>query len=406
MKVLFTVSSWSTHYLSMVPIGWALQADDHDLRVLCPPGQAVAVGNAGLTPVPVLDSVDMVVHNRLVFYEEALNGRWPYPWLPLHPVSGKRITSLTDFDVDAFHRTTSRIDRPRIGKSFDRAVDFARSWRPDLIVHDPTSLEGVLAALVTGVPAALSLWGPIGTHEPDGPALVPDDVSGSFERYGLGPFDVDLISTVIDPCPESVRPPTGAHRLPVRYVPYNFGGVAPVDLDRPPAGRRICVTWSTALNVMVGPDAFALPRIVDAVSGLDVETVLTATRADAAALGPVPSSVRVLEQCPLRLLLPTCDVVVHHGGAGSAMTAISVGVPQLVLSHSSEQHRIGERVAAAGLGIHLPGHLAGRDEIRAATLDLLSSPSYARRAAQVRDESRRRPTPAELVSALDKLARS
>jgi UDP:flavonoid glycosyltransferase YjiC (YdhE family) len=407
MKVLFTVSSWSTHYLSMVPIGWALQADDHDVRVLCPPGQAAAVGNAGLTPVPILDSVDMVLHNRLVFHHEAVTGRWPYPWLPLHPISGRRMTSLAEFDAAEYYRGAAHMNRPRIEQSFDRTVEFSRSWRPDLIVHDPTSLEGLLAALVTGTPAALSLWGPVGTHEPDGPALVPDDVSGSFERYGLGPFDVGLVGNVIDPCPGPVRPPTTAHRLPVRYVPYNLGGVAPDDLDRRPAtGGRICVTWSTALNVMVGPDAFALPRIVAAVSGLDVETVLTATRADAAALGPVPPSVRVLEQCPLRLLLPTCDVVVHHGGAGSAMTAISEGVPQLVLSHSSEQHRVGERVAAAGLGLHLPGHLAGPEEIRAATVTLLSDPAYARRAAQVRDEGRRRPTPAELVPALDKLARS
>src|SRR6185369_14381248 len=106
---------------------------------------------------------------------------------------------------------------------------------------------------------------------------------------------------VIDPCPPAVRPPTTAQRLPVRYVPYNFGGVFLTALDRPTTGRRICVTWSTALNAMVGPDAFVLPRIVDAVTALDVETVLTATHADAAALGPVPPSVRVLEQCPLRL---------------------------------------------------------------------------------------------------------
>jgi UDP:flavonoid glycosyltransferase YjiC (YdhE family) len=390
----------------MVPIGWALQADDHDVRVLCPPGQTSAVSNAGLTPMPILESVDMVLHNRLVFYQEARQGRWPYPWLPLHPTSGNRMSSLDDFDADNYYRDVSQLNQLNIENSFDRAVDFVRSWRPDFIVYDPTSLEGLLAALVTGVPAAMSLWGPIGTHEPGGLALVPDDISRSFERYGLGPFSVDLISHVIDPCPDAVRPPTRAHRLAVRYVPYNFSGVAQADLDRRGDRRRICVTWSTALNTMVGPDTFALPRIVAAVSQLDAETVLTATRADAAALGPVPPSVRVLEQCPLRLLVPSCDVVVHHGGAGSAMTSMVAGVPQLVLSHSSEQHRTGERIAAAGIGIHLPGHLAGVAEIRAATVELLAEPAYARRARQVQDECRRRPTPAELVATLDKLARS
>ena len=29
---------------------------------------------------------------------------------------------------------------------FDAAVEYARRWRPDVVLHDPTSLEGLLAA--------------------------------------------------------------------------------------------------------------------------------------------------------------------------------------------------------------------------------------------------------------------
>jgi UDP:flavonoid glycosyltransferase YjiC (YdhE family) len=293
----------------------------------------------------------------------------------------------------------------RAGRSFDAAVAFARSWQPDLIIHDPMSLEGLLAARVIGVPAALALWGPTGTHEPDHVRIVPDDISGSFRRYGLGEFTPDLIEHVIDPCPAALRPPTTADRLPVRYVPYNLAGSAPDWVWEEPSRPRVCVSWSTALSIMSGPDSYALPEIIRGVAALDVEVVVTATRQDVVKLGSVEPSIRVLEHCPLRLLLPTCDAVVHHGGAGTTLTAVSAGVPQVVLTYASEQARNGERVVNAGIGRHLPGHLVDVEQISAAVADVVSDSSYGRSADVVRDEMRRRPTPVELVATLEKLIR-
>jgi hypothetical protein len=389
----------------MVPVGWALQADGHEVRVLCATSQVESVSRAGLLPVPVLDGMDVVLFNRLLYYREAVSGNWPYPWMPLDPVTGEPLSALRDFDIAHYERTILPALARQSRESCDRAVEYARSWSANLILHDPLSLEGALAGRVVGVPAALALWGPVGTHEPDGPQLVPDDISDSFRRYGLGRFSPDLIEHVVDPCPAAVSPPTTAHRLPVRYVPYYGAGPVPPTVDVAAKGSRVCVSWSTALTTMSGPDSYALPKIVRGVSALDVEVVLTATGADLAALGPVPPSVRVLEHSPLRVLLQTCDVVVHHGGAGSTMTAMSAGVPQVLVSHTSEQARIGSRVAAAGIGRHLPGHLNGPDEIREAVVDLLTDPAYRRSAAQVCAEMQARPTPVELVATLDKLAR-
>jgi UDP:flavonoid glycosyltransferase YjiC (YdhE family) len=156
---------------------------------------------------------------------------------------------------------------------------------------------------------------------------------------------------------------------------------------------------------MSGPDSYALPEIIRGVAALDVEVVVTATRQDVVKLGSVEPSIRVLEHCPLRLLLPTCDAVVHHGGAGTTLTAVSAGVPQVVLTYASEQARNGERVVNAGIGRHLPGHLVDVEQISAAVADVVSDSSYGRSADVVRDEMRRRPTPVELVATLEKLIR-
>lgn len=406
MRVMFTVASWPTHYASMVPIGWALQVMGHEVRVLCPPSQVTPVANAGLIPVPVLDGMDVGTANRMGYYWEAVEGRWRYPWLPLHPLTGAEMNSLDDFDLDAYRRDVEPDIVARTAHGFDAAVDFARRWHPDVVLHDPTSLEGLLAARVVDVPAALCLWGPVGSHEAPDRRIVPTDVSDAFPRHDACEFDLDMVKNVVDPCPPAVAPLVEARRLPVRFVPYNGSAPAPTWLLDPPRRPRVCVAWSTALSTMSGPNSYLLPRLVDALAGLDLEVFVTATAADVAALGAVPGNVRVLERMPLRLLLPSCAAIVHHGGSGNTMTSLVSGTPQLAITFTTETTVTAERLATAGVGIHVQGDLADRDTLRNSVLALVSEPPYRERAEQLRAESQLRPTAVDLVENLEKLLSS
>ncbi len=411
MRVLFSVSPWPTHYMAMVPLGWALQAAGHDVRVMCAPSQVGPVGGAGLTPVPILEGMDVLVQNRFHNLHAALRGDWPYPWLPLDPLTGEELRGLDAFDVAGYHRGARAGFAEAARRSAERAIGFARAFAPHLVVHDPVGLEGTLAARLLGVPAVLFLWGPVGTREPAGLRVFSEDLGGVFARYGAGEPDPDTVPYVVDPCPASLAPPTGACRLPVRYVPYNGPGAQPPWVLRRPDRPRVCVSWSTALSAACGPHSLRLPQmcirdrpqIVRGLAGLDVEVVLTATRADLSALGELPPDVRVLERFPLHLLLPTVDAVVHHGGAGSTMTAIAAGVPQLALTFAAEQTANGQRVAAAGAGRQLFGHEATPEAIGTAVGELIGKPVYRERATVLRDELRRRPTPAQLAVVLAEL---
>lgn len=412
MRVMFAVSSWPGHYYPMVPLGWALQAAGHEVRVACAASQTEAVTQAGLVPVPVLDGMDMVFLTRLRYLWDAQAGRWPYPWRPLHPVTGAEVSDLREFDFDRYVTENTAQTFGALVRSFDGAVGFARAWRPDLVIHDPLSTEGALAAAATKVPAVTHLWGPAGTHEPasHGLQIVPDYPAGTFARWKVGALGADAISRVIDPCPPQLTPPAAATRLPVRFVPYNGPGTAPDWVaaagwvDAPGRPPRVGIIWGTSTTAMSGPRSFLLPTVVKAVAALGVEAVVTATAADLAALGPLPPGVRGAERCPLDQLLPGCDAIVHHGGAGCVMTAIDAGVPQLALTFAIEQRLNGERVAATGAGAHLDGHLADAGSIGAAVADLLGKPSYRRAAGQLRDASRARPAPAHLVPVLAGIA--
>jgi hypothetical protein len=402
MRVLVTVSGWPGHWFPMVPLAWALRAAGHDVRVVCPPGQAETVGAAGLTPVPVLDGLDMVLQARLRHYWDAQAGTWPHDWLPVHPVTGAPLRSLDEFDFPAYRREHRAAILAATARSYDAAVRVARAYRPDLVLYDRLSLEGMLVARVLDVPGVLHLWGPVGVAEPGPLRLMPGDPTGTFARYGLGEPAADQVGYVLDPCPADLRPPTGpVPALPVRYVPYNGPGAARAipGGDRP----RVCLVWGTSLRDMVGPRAFLVPAILEALRELEVEPLVLMSTVDSDGYVP-PPGVRVLTGYPLHLALPGCAAVIHHGGAGCVMTALAAGVPQLAVTFAAEQAANAERVAAAGAGRHVPAHRFDRDAVRAAVAELLADAGIRAAATRLREQCAQAPTPARVADELAGLA--
>jgi len=404
MRVLFTVSAWPGHYFPMVPLARSLGAAGHGVRVLCAPSQADAVRAAGLAAVPALDGLDMVLQARLRQFWDAQAGDWPYRWLPPHPVTGVELETLAEFDFPAYRAQHRAAALSATARSFDAAVAFARDWRPDLVVHDRLSLEGLLVARVLGVPAALHLWGPVGTAEDGALRLLPGDPTGAFPRYGVGELSGDLIEHVVDPCPDALRPPLGdAHRIPVRYVPYHGAVGRPAAALEPPTRPRAVVVWGTSLTAMVGPRSFVVPDILRGLSIVDAEIVALVSPSDAARVD-APAGVRLLPGYPLERALDGASVVVHHGGAGCTMTALTAGVPQVAVTFAGEQAANGERVTAAGAGRHLPGADFDADAVAGAVADLLRDARARRVAADLRGQCLARPAPADLVPALARLA--
>jgi len=399
MRVLYAVSAWPTQYMSMVPLAWAFQAAAHEVRVLCAASQVAPTTRAGLTPVPVLDGASIELHNRLHYVREVREGRWPYPWAPLHPVTGVPMCTLDDFNVAAYQRDLEPALAARAAAGVDAAVRYARHYDPGLIVHDAGSLEGPLLGRLLGVPSVAYAWGPVGADLDNRYGVAPRDISHSYERYGLEPPAPGDFPMLVEPCPPEVTGRADIGSQPVRYVPYNGTAAVPEWLAAPRRRPRVAVSWSTALTRISGPESYRLPSIMRALAALGVEVVVTATPEDVAALGTVPDRLRVLEQFPLSLLLPSCDAVVHHGGAGSTMTAAVAGVPQLAVTFASEQAFNAERIAACGAGRHLPGHLCDEDRIGAMVTELLG-PDLGSAAEALRDRLTDRPAPAELAESL------
>jgi UDP:flavonoid glycosyltransferase YjiC (YdhE family) len=122
---------------------------------------------------------------------------------------------------------------------------------------------------------------------------------------------------------------------------------------------------------------------------------------------PLTGNVRLTGWVPLGALLASCQGLVQHGGAGSTMTALAHGVPQIVVPEGADtpQSLCADQVEESGTGIQLraadrarPGALAE------AVTELLGRDRYATRARAVRDEIAAMPPPAQVVARLAEIA--
>jgi UDP:flavonoid glycosyltransferase YjiC (YdhE family) len=380
MRVLFATFPVPSHYYPMVPLGWAMRAAGHEVRVACAPSLTSMVTSAGLPAVNVPEA-DLASAWR-GFAAPAQNGEAARPPSPAD--RAERAIAMFTMVAKATAAEMTAI---------------ARDWRADLIVYEPRAYAAVLAAGELGLPLARHLSGVDYTWhraEPERPALT-------RLWQGSGVPDADPLGVVtIDPCPPSLQIPAPVRRHAIRYVCYNGPAVLPGWLREPPARRRVCIAAGSALPGRRDMVASAR-QAVAALGGIDAE-VIVAAGGNPDLLEPIPAGFRVLKSIPLHLLLPTCDAIVHHGGAGITMTAAASGVPQLLLPDGGDRFLHASQLVAAGAGIALNHAEAEPAAILAAARSLLADPRYRQAAELIRQENAGQPAPADITGDLASLA--
>ena len=377
MRVLISTWAWRSHYYPMVPLAWALLAAGHEVRVAGPPVLLPVIAGSGVPAVAVVSDLDVTeILTRMI---EAVEP---------DGATSDGMRGITTADSGVVRYAAAVVDD---------LVAFGRFWRPHLVVHEPFNLAGAVAAQVLGVPVVKHLWAADLTEMvPIGEAVATGDLVRRFGVERLRP-DSDL---VLDPCPPAMQVPPGVSpRQPIRFVPYNGPAELPPWLRTRPERRRVCVTSGTLVPRTNRDDLFLAPRVAEALSALDAEIVVATDPRAHARFATLPGNVR-LTQTPLalHLLLPGCAAVVHQGGAGTTMTALAAGVPQLILPRMLDQLFNARQLAVTGAG--RIGDLAAiRDQVH----QLLTEPAWGEAAADVARQNRARPSPAQVVDELPKL---
>jgi UDP:flavonoid glycosyltransferase YjiC (YdhE family) len=105
-------------------------------------------------------------------------------------------------------------------------------------------------------------------------------------------------------------------------------------------------------------------------------------------------------------VLPLVDLIVHHGGTGTVLGALEVGLPQLLLPQGADQFVNAEMLTAAGAVRALTNDAQQPGAIEEAVRALLGDCPERQAAARLRDEIASMPEPADVVPALVELARA
>jgi UDP:flavonoid glycosyltransferase YjiC (YdhE family) len=359
----------------MVPLTWALRSSGHDVLVATA-GDGLAVKDAGLPVVDVLPGVDV----RAQFAQ--LRAQHPERFAEF---ANRRVT-----DVREMGQFLPVLSRPLLPGVMAAAEEF----QPDVVLQGTLGGVGLIVAGRLGVPWVGHGFGFV---RGDGvPEAFREHMAAEFEQYGV---ELPERRAYVDVAPASMiaGEPEG---WSMRYVPYNGGGIEPSWLGEVGDRPRIAVTLGTVAPQMngLGP----VERIIAAAPDVDAEFVLAlGDRVDLDALGPLPANVRAAGWIPLNSLLATSSLLVHHGGAGTAMTPLALGVPQLVAPSGADRYINAAAVHNRGVGLQVE-----EEELDAAVIrQLLDDEKFRANAAEVRAEIAALPSPVEIAGRVAEFVR-
>ncbi|WP_186776767.1 activator-dependent family glycosyltransferase [Streptomyces salinarius] len=417
MRVLFTTTPDKSLFQQMVPLAWALRTAGHEVRVASQPKFADTVTQAGLTAVPVGHERD-IWRLAQMDPEEREAGRKGLP-SPFHAAEG----ALEDLDWQTLKEGYEEAVQWHKFDNFPMIADlvaYARHWKPDLVIWEPWTYAGAIAAKATGAAHARLLWSidvlgltrtrylELNSRQPEADRADPlaDWLASYAHKYGGGEYSEDMATGhfSIDQFPTSLRMEgEGLRYEPMRYVPYGGPVSVPRWLWDEPARPRIALTLGIAATNLFAGYIADVSDILESLADLDVEVVATIAESEQHKLARVPENVRVVSYVPLHALLPTCTAVIHHAGPGTFLTTALNPVPQVAVPWDFDEPELARRAAEQGSLLSIRADRATGAAVREALLRVLNEPGFRAAATELRDQFRALPTPNELVPRLEEL---
>lgn len=355
MRVLFVAAPLLGHVFPLIPLAISLRNNGHDV-IIATGGEALQTRDSGL-------QVENVVPPNLRLPPIAIRIMLTHPRIARAELRG---SGKLDF-VSRFFAPINTAMTPHLQA-------LAAEWRPEVVVHEPLATAGS-ALNVPSIVHDVSLF--------DGLQLT-TAVAARMQHKTRTP------ATILRTAPPSVANfPTGH---PMRFVPYSGTGEIPPWLSNPAGKPRILVSRSTA----PGPGSGRMmAAVAKAAKHVDAEFVFI--RPDKTK--NLPDNVNPVGWVPIPRLLQFCDGIVHHGGAGTVLSALAAGVPQLVEPGPGDRTTHANAVSARGAGLKA----APRDITPELLTELITSAKLQKAAGEVSCEIAAIPSPAAIAARWDSL---
>jgi UDP:flavonoid glycosyltransferase YjiC (YdhE family) len=364
VRILFSAGPMFGHVNTMLPLADAARRAGHDVVVATGP-----------------DLVDHVARHGLATWTVG----------PSHEAAGGRAALSPEYFTTA---GTARAED---------LVPQARSWRPDVVVHEEMELAGAVVAGVTGarhVVHGLGLLPPRWVWDVFTPVVV--DLG---QRFGARGAIDPRGATYLRVSPPSLDPDGDVVWDDVRLVRAGFGAAS--SLDRMPGDldEFVRAAGDPVVHLTLGTVFHRSPGVLEgALAGLrDLRirlVVTTGPDVDPGSFGPQPGNVRITRYVPHALFLRRCAVVVSHGGAGIMFAALTNGIPQLLLPQGADQFGNAAACRAAGAALVLGPEEVTPDAVAMGVRRLLVSPSFWANASRLRRSMAAMPSPGEVLAGI------
>lgn len=283
--------------------------------------------------------------------------------------------------------------------SLDALIAFINNWKPDLIIGGSLSYAAPMVAKHFGIPfvrQALNMGEPENIDLGAAAELAPE-----LARLGLDSIPGEDL--FIDICPPSVRPADRtAPSQSMRYVPYNTHKKLDPWMYTKPEAPRVMV--SAGSRVTVDYELKALSGLVEKVTPLGFELVIAVPDEVARELEPLPEGA-VAGWLPVDVLMRSSDLLVHRAGGNTMLTAMTAGIPQLVIPAMPKQVGMTQTLVEYGAAKMLVDGEDSPQAIADACQELLKEPSYAERSRDIAAEIAALPSPAEVVGIVESLVK-
>ncbi|MFD3781319.1 nucleotide disphospho-sugar-binding domain-containing protein [Streptomyces sp. NPDC058612] len=374
MKVLFLTGGSPATVFALAPLASAARLAGHDVLLASPEDMASVASSVGLPVVAVTDGT----MRRFMFSDR--DGR------PLSIPDDPR--ERLDFNGRGFGRLAAA--------SLPGLRALVADWVPDLVVGGSLCYAAPFLAHELGVPWVRHTWDLGEPPEMDLGAAA--ELRPELDSLGLD--GLPAADLWVDICPPGLRGSGTGPRQGMRFVPYNQRRPLESWVLRRPERPRVCVTAGSRVSDAEETDG--LRELAAGLGALGADVVIAAPEAVAASLRDAGGGVRA-GWFALDTLLATCDLIVHHGGGQTSLTALHAGVPQLFIPTIPKMVPPCSRVSDYGAALTLTAPRQTPADIAAAAAELLSDPSYRERARSVSEEIARQPPPAEVVGVLEEL---
>lgn len=381
MRILFSSLGSHGHTYPLLPLAVAAREQGHDITYAVDPGFHDVVAKLGFT----------VVDAGLSIGESF--------------AQANSLFGTGEFNREMLRQTASLAFGSVLPRAY--AKDLApvmEKDEPDLVVFEILNPGAGIAAMRAGVPAVCHGFGRVD------PAMVPPTMTDPLmeflaelgitlpdgQHFGLGSPYLDIFP----PSLQDLDHLKDVERIPLRPVPFAEPAQLPdwvLAHERP----LVYLTFGTAFAGLE-----LIQRAIAGLSLVDAEIlVATGPQVEAALVADAPANVHVLPWVPQAHLLPHADLVVHHGGSGTTVSAMTSGLPQLVLPQGADQFRNAELVATTNLGAQLVGEDFTAEAVHEIADRLLKDGGVHDAVESIRIEIAEMPSPSDVVPRLVELAR-